>query len=180
MTTEKALLTAEELLRMPDASCRRELIRGEVREKPPAGFQHGTVAMELGSLLATFVRTHRLGKVIAAETGFILQRDPDTVRAPDVAFISQQRLPAGEPPTGFPELAPDLVAEVVSPGDTTKEVKVEEWLRAGVTLVWVVYPSSRSVVVYKSREEVSVLGEEDTLTGDPVLPGFQCQVRELF
>ena len=181
MRTRKTMLTAEELLHLPTAG-RLELVRGELYEMPPAGARHGDIASEIGALLRGHVKAHQLGRVFAAETGFIVQRDPDTVRAPDASFVAMNRLPPGELPIGFLELAPDLAVEVVSPGDTTREVleKVEDWLRAGTRLVWVVYPATRTVTVHRSLEDVSELSGSDMLDGQGVVPGFSCQVRNLF
>jgi Uma2 family endonuclease len=182
MTTEKTLVTADELLRMPADGSRHELVLGELRTMPPAGGEHGIVAAEAAGRLRDYVRPRHLGYVVAAETGFRLARDPDTVRAPDAAFIAAGRLPGGRPAAGFFELIPDLVVEVVSPFDTAREVqeKVHEWLRAGVRLVWVIYPSTRSVTAYRSLEDVRVLTEDAQLDGADVLPGFACVVRDLF
>ena len=179
--TRRTLLTAEELFRL-SADCCYELVKGELYEMPPAGARHGSSAMRVGILLGAYVNANQLGEVFAAETGFILRRDPDTVRAPDASFVANDRLPEGQLPLSFLELAPDLAVEVVSPGDTAREVqdKVEDWLRAGTRLVWTVYPATRSVNVYRSLEDVRVLSEDDTLEGDQVIPGFACKVRELF
>ena len=123
-----------------------------------------------------------MGVVFGAETGFWTERNPDTVRAPDAAFVSNERLPAEGLPRGYFQGAPDLAVEVVSPGDSAAEVrgKAEEWLQAGARLVWLVYPESRAVTVFRSREDVRTLASTDELTGEPVLPGFRCRVEELF
>src|SRR5918999_4421837 len=154
MRTRKTLLTAEELFRLSSTGRRYELVKGELFEMPPAGGRHGSVAMRLGILLCGHVRASQLGEVFAAETGFILRRSPDTVRALDASFVSKERLPAGELPVGFLETAPDLAVEVVSPGDSAREVreKVEDWLRAGTRLVWTI-PATRSVIVYRSLDD---------------------------
>lgn len=182
MTSPKTLFTADDLWRLPSDGKRYELVRGELVEMPPAGARHGNVAINLGTLLNAYVRAGDLGKVFAAETAFVLQRHPDTVRAPDAAFVSKERLPSGDLPEGFLEVVPDLVVEVVSPSDTAVDVqrKVEDWLHAGVRLVWVIYPGTRSVAVYRSLADIRLLTEADTLEGDSVLPGFSCLVAELF
>src|SRR5574341_708528 len=123
MRSEKALMTAEELLELPDTGYWHELIEGKLIKMPPGGAQHGLVAMNLGHRLKSHVDCRQLGAVFAAETGFILRRDPDTVRAPDVAFIARERLPEGELPTTYLQMTPDLLAEVVSPNDSTREVQ---------------------------------------------------------
>src|SRR3954452_24163149 len=144
MATEKTLLTADELLSLPDDGMRHELVRGELKTMPPAGGEHGLVAGKLFGRVFVHADTNQLGYVFAAETGVFVEQDPDTVRAPDVAFIARARLPGGRAPRGFLRVVPDLVAEVVSPGDRASELeeKVQTWLHAGVRLVWVVYPST--------------------------------------
>jgi len=140
------------------------------------------VAMSVGTELGTWVKTNDLGEVFAAGTGFILRRDPDTVRAPDASFVARDRLTPEELPVGYLDLAPDLAVEVVSPGDSAREVreKVDDWLRAGTRLVWVIDPATRSARVYRSLEEFEELVEGDHLEGGELIPGFSCEVRELF
>src|SRR3989304_1648564 len=138
MPEKMKYVTAEELLRMPRSE-RYELVKGALVEmSPPPGTEHGSLAFQLSYLIGHFVKQHELGRVFAAETGFRLARNPDTVRAADVAFVAKSRLPA-KLPKGYLDLAPDLVAEIVSPGDdpddTLREAKVKEWLDAGVRLV---------------------------------------------
>jgi Uma2 family endonuclease len=182
MRVHKTLFTAAELFKLSIPGRRLELVKGELFEMAPAGGRHGSVSMRIGILLGAYVMEHRLGETFAAETGFILRRNPDTVRAPDAAFVAAHRLPAGELPVGFLELAPDLAVEVVSPGDTPREVeeKVADWLRAGTRLVWVIDPATRSATVYRSLDDVQELLEEDRLDGEQVVPGFSCALRELF
>lgn len=179
-TTTK--ITAQELFDLPDNGKRRELVEGELRETTPAGARHGRAAMRLGSLLDQHATAKRLGLVLAAETGFRISRNPDTVRAPDISFVSQERVPPDGPPEGYWELAPDLAVEVVSPNDTAAEVqsKVQMWLASGVRLVWVVYPDTRSVVAYKPLKEISTLTTGDALSGGDVVSGFECMVAEIF
>jgi Uma2 family endonuclease len=128
-------------------------------------------------LLAHHVDTKRLGRVLAAETGFKLAADPDTVRAPDVAFISRARLPDPEP-LGYPALAPDLVVEVLSPGDRPGETlaKVGDWLNAGSRLVWVVDPGRRVARVYRQDGSETLITECAVLHGEDVVPGFECSL----
>jgi Uma2 family endonuclease len=175
-------MTADELLRLPDDNMRHELVRGQLRTVPPAGGEHGFVGGELFGFVREYVRAHDLGFTFNADTGFRIARNPETVRAPDAAFVAKGRLPGRRLPPTFPDLAPDLVVEVVSPSDTAAEVreKIQEWLRAGVRLVWVVRPSNRSVIEYRSPTEVRELGEMDELDGFDVLPGFTCPVRAIF
>lgn len=182
MRTKRTLLSAEELLQLSTPGRRYELVKGELFEMAPAGASHGSVAMRIGIALGAHVTSNNLGEVFAAETGFILRRDPDTVRAPDAAFVSKERLPEGELPPGFLELAPDLAVEVISPNDRSREVreKAEDWVRAGTRLVWVIDPTNRSATVYDSSRDVQELSEEDDLDGGDVIPGFSCRVKDLF
>jgi Uma2 family endonuclease len=172
-----ALLTAEELLHLNLPNKRTELVRGVLVVREPAGYQHGDVAMRLGAAIVAHVDAHSLGRVFAAETGFTLARRPDTVRAPDVAFVSNARLP-DPPPRGFAELAPDLAVEVLSPDDRPGEVlaKAGDWLNAGVRLVWVIDPIRARARVYRADGSEEVLGEADVLRGEDVLPGFECAI----
>ena len=132
--------------------------------------------------LGVYVRTNDLGYVFTAETGFILRRGPDTVRAPDVAFISGSRLRSDDIPDSFIGTIPDLVVEVVSPGDSQREVreKVEDWLQAGVSLVWVLYPATRTATVYRSTTGARELTVDDSLNGEDVVPGFSCPLSDVF
>jgi Uma2 family endonuclease len=174
--------TADQLLHMPDDGYRYELIAGELRKTSPAGWKHGWVAGRLHGWLGRHVEEHNLGAVFEGETGFLLASDPDTVRAPDVAFIRRERLPAEEPAEAFWPGAPDLAVEVVSPGDTVHEVddKVRAWLDAGTRMVWVINPKWRSVTVYRSADHVKILTENDQLSGEDVVEGFRCVVGKLF
>lgn len=182
MAETRTRMTADDLLRLPDSGKRCELVAGELVERPATGGEHGYIAAEVLYRLGTFTEQHEVGgAVFAAGTGFRIGRDPDTVRAPDVAYVAEPRVAQAQT-VGYPDLAPDLVVEVVSPHDSAGEVqeRVEDWLRAGTQLVWVLYPQSRSAVVYRPDGEARVLHADDTLGGDPVLPGFACRVGELF
>jgi Uma2 family endonuclease len=175
-------MTAEELLELPGDDYKYELVEGELIRMAPTGGEHGVLTMTLGFLLYEYVRAQDLGIVCGAETGFTLRRTPDTVRAPDVAFIAKERIPtAGVPKTYWP-FAPDLAVEVISPSDRFDEVqtKVAEYLTAGTRLVWVVNPSTRTVFVYHSAREVQLVGPEDELSGEDVIPGFRCPVKRVF
>ncbi|HEU0021538.1 MAG TPA: Uma2 family endonuclease [Dehalococcoidia bacterium] len=182
MSTQKTSYTAADLMRISSQGQRCELVKGELVEMAPAGGRHGLIASRIDRRVGSFVEQNNLGGVFAAETGFRLARNPDTVRAPDVAFVTRERLPAEDLLVGFPDLVPDLVVEVVSPSDSAGAVqaKLEDWLRSGASLVWVVYPDTRSVAVYRSLDQVSILTPGDSLEGGAVLPGFSCPVSELF
>ncbi|MCA1594583.1 MAG: Uma2 family endonuclease, partial [Acidobacteria bacterium] len=178
MSATTQLTTAEELLKLPRGRFRYELIEGELRQMSPAGYDHGKLAARLTGVLIQHVEENDLGDVCAAETGFRLRSNPDTVRAPDVAFIRSERVGEVGAAKGYGVGAPDLAVEVNSPGDTVNEVeqKVEEWLEAGASLVWVVSPKLHTVTVYRSRTDIVVLTENDTLDGEAVVPGFQYSV----
>lgn len=175
--TTSALLTAEELLQLSIPNKHVELVRGVLVVREPPGGRHGRIAANVAFELSKHVRANELGVVYAAETGFTLSRHPDTVRAPDVAFIGRDRLPAPEP-TGYPELGPDLVVEVLSPGDRAGETltKVGEWLSAGTRLVWIIDPERRSARVYRADGSETIVTADQTLDGEDVVPGFSCRV----
>jgi Uma2 family endonuclease len=149
---------------------------------PPAGAEHGATGMNLAGRLAYHVLTNQLGVTFLAETGFILQRDPDTVRAPDCSFIRKDQIPSEGLPKGYWPGAPTLAVEVTSPDDTGYEVedKVQEWLDAGTERVWVVNPKRRTVTVHRSITDLTVLTENDTLDGETTVPGFRCRVGDIF
>ncbi len=179
---EKRTYTVDDLWELSRQTDKRlELVKGELRELAPASEEHGYLAMRLGTLVTVFVVQHKLGYTFAAETGFVLSEEPATVRAPDFAFVSRERAPEGWS-RHFARFVPDLVAEVVSPNDTFTEVteKVDDWLKAGVRMVWVVDPVQQTVRVYRREQPVRVLHAEDTLSGEEVLPGFECKVEEIF
>lgn len=175
-------VTADQLLRMPDDGHRYELIAGELKKTTPAGWEHGAVGGRLHAWLGGHVEQNDLGMIFTAETGFLLARNPDTVRAPDIAFVHKDHVPATLPEEAFWPGAPDLAVEVVSPGDTVGEVadKVKSWLDAGARLVWVVNPKSRTVTVHRSATEISILTENDELGAEDLLPGFCRRVLEMF
>ncbi len=180
--TASRLITAAEFQALPDDGRRLELVRGEVVEMAGTGMEHTVVAMTLGSELSVHVRQHGLGVVGGADAGCWLERDPDTVLIPDAVFWSTARLSAGPLPTSFAEAVPDLVVEVVSPNDKRTDVyrKVAMWLAAGVQVVWVVWPASATVHVYRSDADLRVLGASDTLSGDELLPGFALPLAAVF
>lgn len=182
MLVETHFITAEELAQIPCEEGRLELVRGELLKMPPAGHEHGEIASSALFVLTRFVRQHQLGKTYAAETGFTLSRNPDTVRAPDAAFVTAERAAQQKRRHGFFDGVPDLAVEVVSPGDSAEEVeeKILDYLEAGVRLLWIINPRTRTVAVYRSLTDIRVLTLEDNLEGYDVLPGFTVPVRELF
>ncbi|HEX9895282.1 MAG TPA: Uma2 family endonuclease [Gemmatimonadales bacterium] len=174
-------LTAAELLRLNLSTKRTELVRGVLRVREPASYRHGELTVALTLAIGKHVEAHDLGRVLAAETGFKLTADPDTVRAPDLAFIRSDRLP-DPAPQGYAELAPDLVVEVLSPADRPGEVlaRVGDWLTAGTRLVWVVDPIREVVRVYRADGSDTVASKDANLAGEDVLPGFTCALALLF
>ena len=175
-------MSADDLLRLPDDGHRYELIEGELTMMTPASPRHGRIAMRLGSLIEQHARQQDLGVVYAAETGFKLRENPDTMRAPDAAFVAKSRIPVEGEPEGFWAIAPDLVVEVVSARDSASALqsKVADWLSAGCRLVWVIYPDTQTVTEYHSLAEARTLTADQRLEGGDVLPGFGCDVSELF
>ena len=173
--------TAEQLLLLHEPGFRHELVCGELRRMSPAGHWHGGAGAPLTELLIRHVREHHLGKVFMAETGFLLARNPDTVLAPDLSFVSKERLPPARTRGYFPG-PPDLAVEVRSPDDTRKQVheKALSWLRHGARMVWVVDPMAESVTVYRGTDDVRALGADDEILGGDVVPGFCVRVRDLF
>ncbi len=176
------LLTADDLLRLDTQGVRGELIQGVFCEMSKPSWRHGQLALRLGAQLLSHVDARKLGTV-ASEIGVLLERDPDTVRAPDVAYISYSRLPKGRALDRYDESVPELVVEVVSPSDRLAAVreKARMWLSFGVQLVWVVFPDARTVEAYSAGlDTAETLTEADSLDGGSVLPGFTYPLSHLF
>ena len=175
-------MTAQQLATLPDDGKRYELVEGKLRMMNPAGNVHGRVAARLLIKLGQYVDQCKLGVVYAAETGFLVASEPDTVRAPDVAFVTTQRLRAIGQADGYLPLAPDLVAEVVSPSDsyTQVEEKALAWVAAGVRMVLVVEPGTRTVQVVRSAVSIISLSADELLNGDDVVVGWSLRVSEIF
>lgn len=173
-------LTVEDLPGLPDDDYRYELVAGHLVREPPPGGEHGGITVNVAVHLYAFVREHRLGRVFG-ETGYVLASNPDTVRGPDVSFVSTDRLTSL--PRRGPYLvgAPDLAVEVVSPGNTKKEVagKVSEYLAAGGRAVWVIEPRRERVTVHRPGSVPVTLGSDEALEGGEALPGFHLPVSEL-
>lgn len=169
-------MTADELLRLPDDGSRYELVQGELRKMSPSGAHHARVAARVITRLSNHVEREQLGAVYSSEGGFRLSRNPDTVRAPDAAFVRADRV---ADTLSFFEGPPDLAVEVVSPGDRYTEIeeKTLDWLRAGARAVVVVDPRTRSVRVHRSSGAVTVA---DVLEVDDVVPGWRLPLDELF
>jgi Uma2 family endonuclease len=175
------LMTAEELLQLPDDDYRYELVRGVLKRMPPPDFEHGREAAIVSSRLRVFADDHGLGEVVA-DSGFRVEHAPDTVRGPDVAFVAAARVPPPEQRSSYFPGAPDLAVEIVSPSNRAAEIrrKVQEYFAGGARLVWVVDRRPRTVSVHRSDGSVTVLAEGDTLSGEDVLPGFTLRVSVIF
>ena len=176
------LFTADQLLQLYGKGVRGELIRGVLSETKPAGMEHGVIVVNLVVELRMFVKPRRLGILTASDSGVWLERDPDTVREPDIAFFSAETSPLDRRVTGYAEVAPDLVVEVGSPGNSRRELnnKALMWLSFGVRLVWVVHPDTRTVDAHRPNRTVATLSGNQALEGLDVLPGFNCPVRDIF
>ena len=181
-TTKRKLLTAEDLLELHSKGIKGELIRGVFCETVSTGIEHGEIAGYFIIGLGTFVKPRKLGRVFGSDSGIRLERGPDTVREPDVGYISAEKLPLGTRVTSYAEVVPELVVEIASPSDTLREMndRAIMWLHYGVELVVVAFPDTRTLDVYRQDGPTVTLTEDDTLDGAPVLPGFTLPVREVF
>jgi Uma2 family endonuclease len=182
MTTAKTLLTADDLLAMPDDGKYYELVRGELVEVPPPGFRHEFVTFRFASRFGNFVEQNNLGVVVGG-AGIYIEQDPDTVRAPDCAFVSHERIVAPLPDSGYVAgLIPDLIVEVISPDYPVAEAEARArmWLDSGVRLVLVAVIATREIIAYRDDGAVQRFGMGNTLTCEPVLPGFTCTVADFF
>jgi Uma2 family endonuclease len=182
MSTSTALMTAEELLRLPRGQFRYELINGELKTMSPAGHNHGRITANLTLLVGQFVKENKLGAVYGAETGFKLKSDPDTVLAPDLAFVCRQRVEELRDAPGFWPGAPELAVEVVSPSESKPGVstKVLQWLGYGVKQVWVVDLKHETVTIHRSPEKATTLTKDETLEVPDLLQGFRISIAEIF
>lgn len=178
--TVPSFMTAEELLHLNLPNKRTELVRGVLVVREPAGYAHGRVAANLLVKLGVHLERTGTGQAFGAETGFTLARNPDTVRAPDVAVVRQERL-LDPDTTGFPELAPDLAVEVLSPDDRPGKVlaKVADWLSARTPLVWVIDPERRTGRVYRADGSETLIADHESLDGEDVVPGFSCPLASI-
>lgn len=177
----ETLVTGEELLAMGDIGpC--ELVEGRIVPMSPTADEHAGYESNFDEYIKVFVRQYKLGKVRVGEVGIYIRRNPDTVRAADVAFISNERYAQRKKKRGYLDVAPDLVVEIMSPDDRWSEVtqKLREYFSIGVRLVWVADPEVRTVYAYRSLTDVREFTEADTLPGDDVLPGFSVPVAALF
>lgn len=178
----QGLLTTDDLLRLGSEGVRGELVRGVLHETMTSGHRHGEIVMNLGVALGNFVKPRRLGSLVASDSGVWLEKDPDTVREPDIAFTSAEKIPPGTIIPGYSEAVPDLVVEIKSPSDSRRYVtgRAEMWLSHGVGLVWVVHPETRSIDVHRPERSVSTIADDGVLDGGDVLPGFTCPLADVF
>jgi Uma2 family endonuclease len=181
----KRVVTPEDLLLLQD-SINYELVDGSLVERH-MGSESSAIALAIGIALGNFIRARRLGHLFTADCGYrCFPNEPDQIRKPDVSFIKTGRLVSEHIPEGYMHIAPDLAVEVLSPGDLAYEVdaKVEQYLAAGVRLVWVVSPRTRSIRIHRPKDAkagpIGALTESDTISGEDVLPGFECPVAEFF
>ncbi len=181
-TAKTKLLTAEDLLRLSSQGVKGELIRGVLCETVSVGKVHTFVAGNLITAFSIYVKPRRLGRVGGTDGGVLIQRDPDTIREPDVFYISAERLPLDDQSDGYLEVAPELVVEIVSPSDQQREVndKTLMWLALGVLMVVEVYPGERAVMVHRPGVPATTLTGDEVLDGGDVLPGFSLPLREIF
>lgn len=177
---DKSLITAETFAQM-SFDVPVELVRGVIVEMPRPDIAHGTVCLNIGGELRTWARAHSAGIAAGNDSGVLTERDPDTVRGPDVVFIAAERLDGGVAPRGLTEVVPNLCVEVLSPSDRWRAVyrKVDEYFERGVQEVWVADPSRRTIEVIRPDEPPLTLTEDGELTS-PILPGFACPVRVVF
>lgn len=173
--------TPDDLLRMPDDGYQYELIEGELQRMAPDNFEHGGIGDNISTPLSSFVRGRALGRVVV-NVGYTLADDPPTVLGPDVSFVRADRMPPPASRSGFVAMAPDLAVEILSPSNTAGEIarKIRIYLAAGVRLVWIVDPESRTVAVHHPDRTGRILIEGETLDGEGVIPGFSLPVAEVF
>src|SRR5690348_3741679 len=181
MSSTIQLVTADELLRMPRDGFRYELVKGELIKMAPPGDEHGVVTMNFGWRLGQHVKLNNLGAAYG-EVGFLISSNPDTVRAPDAAFVCKERIEETGILKGYRPGAPDLAVEVISPNDTYAEVqeKALEWLAAGTRMVIVLNPRKRNATIYRSLTHITILNEDDVLDIDDVVKGFKVRVKDIF
>ena len=181
-TAKNKLLTAEDLLRLSSQGVKGELIRGVLHETVSVGEEHGHLAGLFITFLNIHIRPRRLGRTGGTDVGVLIHRDPDTVREPDVYYVSTERLPLNERVQGYLEVVPELVVEIVSPGDSKQDVteKVAMWLDHGVSMALEVRPATRTIIVYRPGAPADTLTGGDVLDCGDVLPGFSLPLSEIF
>lgn len=184
MATIERLLTAEEYAQLPENGVPTELVRGKIVEMNVPNFRHGWLCIRIGRLLGNFVADRDLGYVLGNDAGMVTERDPDTVRGPDISFFSYSRVPKGADPDGYAEVAPEVVFEVRSPRDRWPKIlgRVSEFLNAGVLAVYVVDAKKETVTAFEAESDPPgrTLTGDDELTFPQPLTGLRIPVREIF
>jgi Uma2 family endonuclease len=179
--THKKLLTAEEFFLLPDSGdgSQQELVRGEVVTMPPPGDLRGVTCSKVDRKIGVFIDAGPGGILACNDTGIITEQDPDSVRGPDISYWTKERFK--EVPVGWMTISPDMLMEVLLPSKTSKQIRVKliEYFAKGVRLVWVIAPEDRMLTVYRTPDEGRLLHETATVTGEDVLPGYECRVRDL-
>lgn len=181
-TSSPRLVTAEELLELSANGFYGELVRGELVELMRPGVRHNKVMGLMTYILMSFVLPRSLGTVLPGDTGVVIERGPDTVRAPDVAFYAADRMGLDDDIPGYAEIPPDLAVEIRSPNDSLPDMerRARMWLDYGVPLVWVLIPESRSLNIYRPDAEAISLSTDSYVSGQDILPEFSCRVGDLF
>jgi len=181
-TTIEKSVTVEEFYEIAFEGFRGELVRGELKETMPTSILHGIIAGRIAIILGIFVLQNKLGEVLTAETGFRLFVDEKTVRVPDVSFLSNEKLAEIKNVNKFYDGTPDLAVEVISQSETYNDVqsKLEDYLSAGVKMVWIIRPENKTVTTYRALSDFKILREDDELTGENFLPNFKCNLTDIF
>lgn len=181
-TSSPKLVTAEELQELSANGFYGELVRGELVELMRPGYRHNKIMGLVTFVLMSFVLPRSLGTVLPGDLGVLVEREPDTVRAPDVAFYSSAAVELDEDIPGYAELPPDLAVEIRSPNDSLPDMerRARMWLDYGVPLVWVLIPESRTLDIYRPNAEAVSLTAEGAVSGEDILPEFSCRVGDLF
>lgn len=181
-TTSTALMTAEELMQLPDDGFRYELVNGELEKMPPPGHPHGRIAFRLGLYVGQFILDQELGEAFATDTGFKLTSNPDTVLASDFAFVTPERFREGKDTEGYWPGPPELAVEVLSPSDRAGKVnkKISQWFSFGTRQVWIADPKHGTVTVYRSPSDTTLFSGSDFLEAPDLLPGFQISLEKIF
>ena len=180
--TSTALMTAEELMQLPDDGFRYELINGELEKMPSPGPPHGRIAFRLSVLLGNFILGHDLGEGFGNDTGFKLTSNPDTVLAPDLAFVTNENYREGSKTEGYWPGPPDLAVEVLSPSDHPGKVKqkISRWFNHGVRQLWIVDPRQKSVSVYRSESDITTFSGSEYLEAQDLFPGLRISLDKIF
>ncbi len=181
-TTVEKPVTVEDFYEIAFEGFRGELVGGELKETMPTSILHGIIAGRIAIILGFFVLQNKLGEVLTAETGFRLFVDKKTVRVPDVSFLSNEKLAEIKNVNKFYDGTPDLAIEVISPSETYNDVqgKLEDYLSAGVKMVWIIRPENKTVTTYRTLSDFKILRESEELNGEEVLPNFKCNLTDIF